>query len=228
MYENNLESFSILSKKKKKKKMSNLLTINRDRNATLTQNYRRLGLMHRLKAPTGGVEKRAPDDQEPDDSLHIKGSANAVTKQSFGETKVERDPETGKIMRVVHDDDDEIEVAGRKHRRSNPLEDPLNDLSSDEEQEQTRGTQQKNNGKKQNDSQIVRQLELQMMKEEDLVKKRKPRQQSTREGEWILGLVERHGDDYEAMARDMKLNPMQQTPGDLRRRIRKWKESQEQ
>lgn len=182
---------------------------------TLTQNYRRLGLVHRLNAPAGGIERRANDD-ELADSLHINGSAKAITKQSLGEIKVERDPETGKILRVVRDNDDEIEIAGRKHKRSNPLNDPLNDLSDDDE-----GSQQHMN----TDSAIVRQLELQAVKEEEAVKKKKPRQQSQREEEWISSLVEKHGDDYRAMTRDRKLNPMQQTEGDLRRRIRKWKQN---
>ena len=175
--------------------------------------------MHRLKAPTGGVEKRPSDSKNNNDSLYIKGSAEAVTKRSLGEAKVERDPETGKILRVLRDDD-EIEAAGRKRRRANPLDDPLNDLFEDGEQ----GLEQLG-GEQEHDSHVVRQLELQLQREEEQDKMKKPRHQSTREGEWISRLVERYGDDYEAMARDMKLNPMQQTEGDLRRRIRKWRSS---
>lgn len=48
--------------------------------------------------------------------------------------------------------------------------------------------------------------------------------QSKFEAEWIERLVERWGDDVERMARDRRLNPWQQTEGDLRRRIRRWKE----
>ena len=118
---------------------------------------------------------------------------------------------------MVRDDDDEIEVAGRKRRRANPLNDPLNDLEDEQP------SKEENHH---HDSDVVRQLELQMKKEEDLIKKKTPRHQSTREGECIERLVKRHGDDYEGMARDMKLNPMQQTEGDLRRRIRKWRASQ--
>ncbi|BDD57762.1 Nucleolar protein 16 [Monascus purpureus] len=193
-----------------------IISENWDKKATLTQNYRRLGLIHRLNAPTGGVQKHATDDEHVD-SLHINGSARALTKQSLGEVRVERDPDTGKIMRVVRENDDEIEVAGRKHRRANPLNDPLNDLSDEEDEPSA-----PNNAK--SGSSVVRQLELQLAKEEELVKKKKPRHQSQREGEWISRLVERYGEDYRAMAGDRKLNPMQQTEGDLRRRIRKWKQ----
>jgi nucleolar protein 16 len=44
---------------------------------------------------------------------------------------------------------------------------------------------------------------------------------SEREVEWLKRLVERHGDDYQAMFRDRALNPMQQTAADIRRRIEK-------
>lgn len=201
-----------------------MLTVNRrDRKQTLTQNYRRLGLVHRLNAPAGGSERRGTTvegyEEQPDDPLHIKSSAKAATKQlGLGEIKVERDPETGNIIRVIRPDD-EIEVAGRKHKISNPLNDPLNDLSNDE----ARITE----AAKQNDSSvIVQMLERQAAQEGKAVESKKPRHLSKREEEWATRLIERHGNDYSAMARDMKLNPMQQTAGDLKRRIRKFKESQ--
>ncbi|KAF5858080.1 Nucleolar protein 16 [Aspergillus alliaceus] len=201
-----------------------IIAENWDRNLTLTQNYRRLGLVHRLNAPAGGSEKRASKDgieAVPEDSLHIKSSAEAATKNiGLGETKVERDPETGKIVRVIHPEEHEmIEVAGRKVRKSNPLNDPLND-SSDDDMEVS------NSQKKRSTNMVVQQLERQADKEGNAVKAKKPRHLSQREVEWVTRLIERHGDNISAMVRDKKLNPMQQTEGDLRRRIRKFKESQ--
>ena len=55
----------------------------------------------------------------------------------------------------------------------------------------------------------------------------RPREQSSREREWIASLVEKYGEDYAAMVRDRKLNPYQQTEGDIRRRAGKWKEREE-
>lgn len=185
---------------------------------TLTQNYRRLGLSSRLNAPTGGIEKRTGGNpiETPSDPLHINGSAKATaTNISLTEARVERDPETGRILRIINDD--EVEIAGRKVRKSNPLNDPLNDLSDLEDEIQVR-----HQG---SDNAIVRQLELQAAQEEEAVKKRKPRSQSTREQEWVERLINKHGDNIQAMVRDRKLNPMQQTEGDIRRRIRKWKTS---
>ncbi|KAL4933063.1 nucleolar protein 16 [Aspergillus undulatus] len=192
-----------------------IIADNWDRKATLTQNYRRLGLMHRLNAPSGGSEKRktAGGSEDVGNSLHIKGSVDAQKNAAVKDVKVERDPETGKIIRVIRPEDDEVEIAGRKVRASNPLNDPLNDISEVEIEVAPQGKKSSNN--------IVQQLESQADAEGSVPKK--PRHQSTRETEWITRLVERYGDNYAAMARDRKLNPMQQTAGDLRRRISKFK-----
>lgn len=177
-------------------------------------------MVHRLNAPSGGSERRRDGGpEEPEDSLHI-SSTKSSAKKGLGETKVERDPETGKILRVVRDDD-MIEFAGQKLRRANPLDDPLNDLSDNEGETGSAQPQRQNAP-----SAIVKQLEQQAVKEGQAAETRKPRHQSKREDEWISRLIEKHGEDLTAMARDRKLNPMQQTEGDLRRRIRKWKQSQ--
>lgn len=138
---------------------------------------------------------------------------DAQKNNAVSELKVERDPETGKILRVIRKEDDQVEIGGRKVRRSNPLNDPLDDLSDDEEDLTPQ--------EKKSASKIVQQLERQADTEGQAPKK--PRHQSKREEEWITRLVERYGDDYQAMARDRKLNPMQQNAGDLRRRISKCK-----
>jgi nucleolar protein 16 len=72
-------------------------------------------------------------------------------------------------------------------------------------------------GDQQRTTDVVRQLEA-LAKSEVKVE----RTQSEREREWIEGLVAKHGRDYKKMARDRKLNPFQQTEGDIRRRIAKW------
>ncbi|CEJ56558.1 Nucleolar protein 16 [Penicillium brasilianum] len=194
-----------------------IIAQNWDRELTLTQNYKKLGLLHKLNAPTGGKE-RIPgrnDLGEKSNSLHINGSAVAAAQIDLGETKVERDPETGKILRVIHDYD-EIEVAGKKRRRDNPLNDPLNELSDNEDTP----------GRVISGSKVVQQLERQADLEGQGEKAKKPRHQSSREGEWISRLIEKHGDNISAMVRDRKLNPMQQTEGDIRRRLNKWKKGQ--
>lgn len=99
--------------------------------------------------------------------------------------------------------------------RDNPLNDPLNDLSSGGEEDAGDVQQMAGTG-------IVPQLKAQAAHAARLPKK--PRKPSQREGEWITRLVERWGEDYKGMARDRKLNAMQQSEGDLRRRVRRWRE----
>lgn len=50
-----------------------------------------------------------------------------------------------------------------------------------------------------------------------------PRKQSAREEEWIEKMVEKYGDDYGKMVKDRKLNVMQQSEGDIRRRVQRWR-----
>lgn len=184
--------------------------------------------MHRLNAPTGGSQRITTETgfaDAPENPLHIKGSAESEAKNlKLGETRVERDPETGKILRVISGDD-EVEIAGRKHKRSNPLNDPLNDLSDDVDLAGAAAAAGQAQGGK-DASDVVKLLEMQAAKEDSAVLAKKPRHTSQREGEWIEKLLQKHGDDYAAMARDRKLNPMQQTVGDIKRRIRKYQAGQ--
>jgi nucleolar protein 16 len=171
-----------------------------------------------LNAPTGGSEKKAFPN-EPNGN-------QAITKDPFSmpksrttakllptETKVERDPQTGRILRIVGSDG-HSEDASTRRRKLNPLNDPLEDFSDEQEF----------SARSKRSSDVVLQLEVQADEEAAvLATKKRPRQQSKREEEWISILAEKYGDDTRAMARDVKLNPMQQSEGDLARRLKKWK-----
>ncbi|KAK2739962.1 Nucleolar protein 16 [Myotisia sp. PD_48] len=204
---------------------------NWDKKLTLTQNYQRLGLTSRLNAPTGGVEvkpsgsnNKNPSQTSPpiasaSDPFHISSTKLRNKKIEPGEVQVERDPETGKILRVIRPEDDGVfEVAGRKRRRSNPLDDPLEELS---DVDQVMGDVNVSHP-----STVIAELEKQAAQQEEKLKHRKPRQQSKREEEWLRRLVEKYNEDTRAMARDRKLNPMQQTEADISRRLKKWKKNQ--
>jgi nucleolar protein 16 len=66
---------------------------------------------------------------------------------------------------------------------------------------------------------IVMQLEEQAR----MVPEKKVRKQSVGEKEWVKNLVVKWGSNYKGMMRDRKLNPMQQTEADIRRRVEKWR-----
>lgn len=193
---------------------------------TLAQNYRKLGLSASLNAPTGGTEHRTKEagGDLPLDPLHDLSGPSIPAATT--EVRVERDPETGAIIRVVRPEDEEIEVAGIKRKAMNPLNDPLVDVfnSASTSTGVAPATDEEKAAAK---SEVVMQLEAQAAMEEEALKHRKPRHMSQREAEWIESLVAKHGDNVMAMVRDKKLNPMQQTEGDIRRRLRKWQQAQE-
>ncbi|EEH41884.1 66S preribosome component NOP16 [Paracoccidioides lutzii Pb01] len=201
---------------------NSIIAQNWDKKLTLTQNYRQLGLASKLNATTGGAEKRldtSVNDQPCADPLHVL-SSSTVKKLKPTEARVERDPETGKILRVIYPEDDErVEIAGRKCRKTNPLEDPLNEVGNIDY-----GDGAMSIPTSMTSSAVVQALERQAMLEEEALKKKQPRQQSKGEEEWLERLVANHGDNIGAMVRDKRLNPMQQTEGDIKRRLRKWKE----
>ena len=177
----------------------------RDKKETLAQNYRRLGLVARLRAPPGGVEKSLHDKAGNDAAAAQGGSAFAVApsldRAVISEARVERDAD-GKIVRVIRPGD------------GNPLHDPLADLDSDDEDEEDYEQQRPAEG---GGTEVVRALEEASRNPAEP----KPRHQSDGEREWLGRLVERHGEDVRAMARDAKLNPMQQTAADIKRRLKK-------
>lgn len=182
----------------------------RNKNETMSQNYRRLGLVAKLGKATGGTEAHPHDKKGPrgtDDPLAIK---NATSKNGASVVKhvaVERDAE-GRIIRVL---------GGAR----NPLRDPLNDLDSDSDEEgdgEDDGEEWGGIGDDGGDEapKVVDLLEREARRPVE----KHVRHQSEREREWLQRLVDRHGDDTAAMARDARLNPMQQTKADIARRLK--------
>lgn len=184
-----------------------VLTVkSRDQTLTLSQNYHRLGLTSKLNSCTGGAERLGSQvDEDAKSSAQFKDRLSVASKlpTSISPSKawIERDPLTGAILRVIHP----------RNTATNPLQDPLNDVLDPQEDG--------NNGLVTRLVGIVPQLEEQASME---LKKRR-RQQSKREEDWISCLIKAYGDDYSRMARDRKLNPYQQSLGDLRRRAMIWK-----
>lgn len=183
----------------------------------------------KLNAPAGGIEKKSAANSNDDgsgstDSFHALVKKRSTTLQPT-EARVERDPKTGKILRVIRDEEDDgmVEIAGRKRRRDNPLDDPLEEMPDADVLADFDANA--NGGVPLSSNPIVAELEMEAARQEEALKNKKPRHQSKREGEWLDRLVEKYGDDTQAMARDRRLNPMQQTAADISRRLRKLEKS---
>jgi nucleolar protein 16 len=183
-------------------------SLGRNRKETMTQNYRRLGLVARLQGRTGGAETKIHEKLKNTHPLELKKLEESVVT----EARVERD-EDGNIIRVIRE----------KLERANPLNDPLNELDSDDEDAMVVDEMQNEWGGiddgEDETTDVVRQLQAEASVEYE----KRPRGQSEQEVEWLKRLEKKHGDNISAMVRDRKLNPMQQTEGDIARRIKRWK-----
>ncbi|KAI4217765.1 MAG: hypothetical protein LQ349_009038, partial [Xanthoria aureola] len=207
-----------------------------NKHETLTQNYRRLGLVSKLNPRAGGTEPsaalpppgakagkkaKAKDSlaiREPDADILVPGTARIV-----------RD-EKGEVVRVLYHDndgDDNDKRRGEVEWRGRRLVDDLGDDDDVEGDERVVGTQHeiftggKDEGEVGDGNGVVRQLAMAARRGE---RKKGGRKQSQREEEWVERLVGKYGDDVGRMARDRKLNPMQQSPADIARRVRMWRE----
>ncbi|KAK0376598.1 ribosome biogenesis protein Nop16 [Colletotrichum limetticola] len=187
---------------------NDIIAKNWNKKETLTQNYRRLGLTARLKSATGGTEKTLAQLEQEKTAAKRDPFAISTTEEAvFEEARVERDAD-GKIIKIHY---------ASANKRPNPLNDPLNALeegSDDEEEneEEWGGIDDESR------PEVIRLLE----KEAALPEIKKPRHISHQEKEWLERLIAKHGDDYDAMVRDRKLNPMQQTKGDITRRVKRF------
>ncbi|OBT78586.1 hypothetical protein VF21_02243 [Pseudogymnoascus sp. 05NY08] len=181
-----------------------IIAANWDSKQTLTQNYTRLGLASRLNAATGGTEKKISSTSTAGTLSITTALPTTIAPQT---ARVERD-ESGKIIKVIHS----------HTKKANPLNDPLNELESGDEEDDAMGGFE---GFEDEKNEVVRQLEEQALR----VAEKKPRKQSVREQEWCQRLSEKWGEDYKGMVKDRRLNPMQQNEPDIKRRIGKWLES---
>ena len=126
--------------KSQKKILSNpIIAANWDKSQTITQNYKRLGLTSKLNKHTGGYERKADTEEQleaghegrtraREDALSIEGAKQKAALNALGEAKIIRDPETGAILEVIE----------TKAPNKNPLNDPLNELDSSDDEQDTK------------------------------------------------------------------------------------------
>ncbi|KAH7033190.1 ribosome biogenesis protein Nop16 [Microdochium trichocladiopsis] len=228
---------------------NSIVAQNWDKKQTASQNYRRLGLVNRLKAPTGGSEPDRKTKQSglvsestavlTSRSTPLNSAAASSSKASksadpfsialatdavVSEVRVERD-ENGKIIRILDDTTSGSSKSKKNKTKPNPLNDPLNAFDSDDDEE---GEEDEVDGEEWGGIEEQEEAELpegniikQLEEEANRPQIKVPRGQSAREREWLEDLVAKHGSNLAAMARDRKLNPMQQTAADIGRRLKK-------
>lgn len=210
---------------------SNIVAQNWNHKETARQNYARFGLVAKLGTTAGGTSSSisaklrskiainnssggsAGVPASKVDSLDVRSGDRGLLQ--VGEVKVERDA-TGRIVRVL--------------RAANPLHDPLNAMDDDDDEDNDSDDDMADGdaaaeewGGFEDDEDdedrpsVVRELE----REANRPVERPVRHQSSGESAWLERLVARHGSDTAAMARDRKINPMQQTQADIAKRLRK-------
>lgn len=105
--------------------------------------------------------------------------------------------------KIIHDEDGKVRVEYSQNEEDEDM--------SKEELEEWNGFEE---------SDVVKELKTLAANEVKV-----PRVQSDREADWVRRMVEKHGDDYEAMLWDKNLNIWQQSLGDIKRRVFKWKKA---
>ena len=114
-------------------------------------------------------------------------------------------------------------MTGETETKFNPLNDPLNELEYSDDEVEWNGFAMVPE-RRENEAQNPVISELEEAARNGV--RKAPRKQSDREGEWLERLHNKYGEDYGKMARDRKLNPMQQTESDIKKRMKKWVASQ--
>lgn len=173
-----------------------IIAANWDYKLTLAQNYKKLGLTAKLGIAAGGQEANL-ETPVLKETLKQKQQQRADDK---GELTAEQIPEGE--ARIIRDDEGNVVkvIYGTKTVLDDDFE--LTELP-----------------KVAPKTEVVRQLEEYAQSRQGTVE----RTQSTREEAWVEALYDKYGDDYEKMKWDKKLNIYQQSPGDLKRRVTKWK-----
>ena len=225
-------------------KANPIIAANWDDSLTLAQNYKKLGLRARLQAPAGGQEVdfskvvRKPvltPVSESDDSSgsseeegegeeeesHGNGlnktgtNTNGTTfsEEDFdennipeGEARIQRD-EAGNVIKVIYGKKKLFDI-------DQGVDELRRQIAQREEKEEKEG-----DGGNQKTEFIKR---LEEYASQPVY--HRERTMSKREDEWLQRLYEKHGNDYKKMFFDMQLNVNQQSIGDIKRRMKKWKE----
>lgn len=176
-----------------------IIAKNWDKSLTLQQNYKRLGLASKLGGIAGGQEQKV---------------------ETLSERRARKAKEAE--LQVTIDDIEKSEDPSKIPEGEARL---IRDPETNEVVKIIYGTMKLNKSNISNDiekPEVIQQLEEYAEKHSKI---KHERVQSDREQDWLKALYEKYGDDYEKMKWDKKLNINQQSAGDLKRRIIKWKKA---
>ena len=181
-----------------------IIEANWDKSLTLKQNYKRLGLRAKLGRSAGGDERKVESLSE----LQAKREKNQ-------KNQLKHVPTVSEIENL----DDPSRIPEGEARL-------IRDPETNEVIKVIYGTM-KVDDKDESEEEIENPSVIKQLEEyaEKNSKIKKERHQSERENDGIKSLYEKYGDDYDKMKWDKKLNIYQQSAGDLKRRIIKWKKA---
>lgn len=168
-----------------------------DKSLTLAQNYKNLGLVAKLGTRAGGTERHAETVTE----YRAKRDALENTDDTPIDSNDPKDIPQGQAKIIRNPETNEVEqiIYGTKttEEESHPVSETATVVLGKLQEQGMRAAAHKTD-----------------------------RTQLAREQEWLHALYSKYGEDYEKMMWDRKLNVFQQSAGDLKRRIIKWKKSQ--
>ncbi|CAX44154.1 nucleolar protein, putative [Candida dubliniensis CD36] len=182
-----------------------IIEANWDKSLTLKQNYKKLGLRAKLGRSAGGDEQKVVSLSEV---------------QANREKKKKKDQSTHvPSVSEIENLDDPSRIPEGEARL-------IRDPETNEVIKVIYGTMKVDDNEESEEEienpTVIKQLEEYAEKNSKI---KKERHQSERENDWIKSLYEKYGDDYDKMKWDKKLNIYQQSAGDLKRRIIKWKKA---
>ncbi|SCU84163.1 LAFA_0D08526g1_1 [Lachancea sp. 'fantastica'] len=192
-----------------------IIAKNWDYSLTLSQNYEKLGLRAKLQTPAGGQEAKlgasvmkeplsTPSFLEYDDD-EFGPEESASTEQNLTLEPEEEEIPEGEA-RIVRDSEGNVVKVIYGTKQSDVGSDDIDEAEDPATKTET-----------------IKELEAYASRPA-IKRARKP---SGREEAWLKALYEKHGDDFRAMFLDRKLNLNQQSEGDIKKRIIKWRAANE-
>ena len=206
-------------------KSNPIIAANWDYSLTMKQNYKNLGLRAKLQTPSGGQEvdyskvaekvpvKSVVDEEgsDEDDELNEDNEdeeQNNETEANNGDEEFDENKIPEGEARIQRDEDGNVIKVVYGKLKKFDIDEDVETLKKQaaEEEEETK-------------TDVVRELELYASRPEVT----DARIQSEREEEWLERLYKKHGNNYQKMFFDKKLNIYQQSVGDIKRRLNIWK-----